>query len=504
MKNIHIIIISLFVLAVSTGCNDWLDVNENPNNLNKLPEPDAALAVAQINIANALMGWDLGIGGAFWSQYWTQRAGGQDLKFLDTYENATFEIAHRNLISSALVDLKEIKKYSSSTELVYFIAEALSIYTWQIVTDTWGDVPYFEALRGDEGITSPKFDSQQSIYTDLLKRVDALLVYTSADNTTMSPANDLIYGANFDHWYSFAKTIKLKLMMRLSATSGYDNAQVLTLINQGGFIDSMAMIYRNVWTFGEHGKQYPLIEYQVLSAGRIQSNVVASATFIEWLQYVNDPRIDNYFRPTTSGHKGMLQGDYTYTPTSTDFSMVITDSVNTDIPLISRWEVEFWKAEAFARSGNSTKAKEHYITGVTQSLNYWGNNTAGLTFMHKIDSIWDSASSYDHYLEQIALQKWTAYYKLQHWESFMERNRIKYPKVNMIDVANNRSSLTTDFPVGNFVLSVAGRATLQEKLPSSPLYPVGEITRNANAPGNKTNIGVDVWWNAKTENQVQP
>ena len=74
----------------------------------------------------------------------------------------------------------------------------------------------------------------------------------------------------------------------------------------------------------------------------------------------------------------------------------------------------------------------------------------------------------------------------------------------MIDVANNRSSLTTDFPVGNFVLSVAGRATLQEKLPSSPLYPVGEITRNANAPGNKTNIGVDVWWNAKTENQVQP
>ena len=42
------------------------------------------------------------------------------------------------------------------------------------VTDVWGDIPYTEALQGFplDGTLTPKYDTQASIYADLLVQLE--------------------------------------------------------------------------------------------------------------------------------------------------------------------------------------------------------------------------------------------------------------------------------------------------------------------------------------------
>ncbi|MDR3267256.1 MAG: SusD/RagB family nutrient-binding outer membrane lipoprotein, partial [Tannerella sp.] len=93
--------------------------------------------------------------------------------------------------------------------------------------------------------------------------------------------------------------------------------------------------------------------------------------------------------------------------------------------------------------------------------------------------------------------KWVANCNYQHIESFLERNRTKYPAVNEINVAANRREAWNNFPVGDLTISVNGRALLNGTLPASPMYPEAVLSRNNNAPGQKANIGEKVWWNQK-------
>jgi hypothetical protein len=100
-------------------------------------------------------------------------------------------------------------------------------------------------------------------------------------------------------------------------------------------------------------------------------------------------------------------------------------------------------------------------------------------------------------IKQIAMQKWVANANYQHIESFLERNRTKYPSVNEIDIAANRRVAFDNFPVGDLTISVKGRALLNGNLPASPLYPSSYMFRNTNAPAQKANVGEKVWWNLK-------
>ena len=95
------------------------------------------------------------------------------------------------------------------------------------------------------------------------------------------------------------------------------------------------------------------------------------------------------------------------------------------------------------------------------------------------------------------MQKWVANANYQHIESFLERNRTKYPSVNDIDIEANRQFAFNNFPVGDLTISVKGRALLNGNLPASPLYPTSYLFRNNNAPSQKANVGEKVWWNMK-------
>lgn len=500
-KKILYISLVAILINILVGCDDWLDVNKDPNNLSELSRAETVMPIAQVSIANALMGWHMGFHGAFWSQYWTQDYTSSQFKYIDEYDEDDFQYAYYNLVPAALIDLKGIKDMSEEGSGNYIIAEALSIYTWQIITDTWGDIPYSEALQGEDGNFSPKFDSQESIYTDLLARVDALLEMDFS-KASAEAKYDFIFAGDLANWEKFAKSLKLKLMLRLSETSMFNSSAILELANSGGFLSDNAMISGSIWE-NKDGKRHPMVEFS--DAGYFD-NIIASRTMIEYLVVNKDPRISKLYEPTSEGaYKGAFQGDFAYTGDTDgngttddkeEYSLVVFD-VATDIPLMTTWEVNFYLAEVYARANNFAKAKSYYDAAVQASLSYWkvsGSITGTGGYAE-----WPNGTVEEN-IKAIAMQKWVAYCKMQHMEAFFERNRTKYPSVSstLIKTPADRSEINLNYPVGEFIVSIAGQGKLSGNLPASPTYPNAVVTRNTNKPSQKTDMGQKVWWNQKT------
>ena len=505
MKNRYLIL-GLFLSLFFAGCSDWLDINHDPDALETVPSADVLLPAGQLGIANNLMGWHFGFGGAMWVQYWTQSYTASQFKTLCEYLPEQFGTAYQSLMAEPLPDLRRIKAMTEEDENkgYYFIAEALSIFAWQIITDVWGDVPYSEALRADEGIFHPKQDKQEEIYADLLKRADALLTI-DLSNSSINGDQDLIYDGNLAKWRKFANALKLKLMIRLSETSGYNNANVLAFIQQADLLTESAKISGSSWDDKMEGKRHPMRTFQVgnyngSSSGYISTNVRACKSFFDYLRVNEDPRLSKLF----TGSKAPFFGDFDFkgdsegNGTTDDRESWATVAGNfppdLDLMIMSNWEVNFYVAEVYARAGRNDQAKEYFEAGVKASLNQ--HEITDYSILETGYSQWLNGSV-EEGVKQIAMQKWVANCNFQHIESFLERNRTKYPSVNEIDVAANRAYAWSNFPVGDLTISVKGRATLSGNLPASPQYPEVYLFRNNNSPGQKPDVGQRVWWNQK-------
>jgi hypothetical protein len=48
------------------------------------------------------------------------------------------------------------------------VARIMKAWTFQMITDVWGDIPYSQALKG-LGFATPAYDPQSEIYADLIK-----------------------------------------------------------------------------------------------------------------------------------------------------------------------------------------------------------------------------------------------------------------------------------------------------------------------------------------------
>lgn len=509
------LIISLFassVLLFNTGCSDWLDVNHDPNVLETLPEPKSLLPGAEVGIGNNLMGWHFGFAGGFWSEYWTQKHSASQFKSLCEYLEQDFDLSYRSLTAGTLMDLKRMKELSDTPEKqgYYYIAEALSIYTWQLMTDLWGDLPYSETMKAEEGITSPKFDKGQDIYTDLNKRIDELLKM-DVSGAFVEKKYDFVYGGNMAQWMDFTRALKLKLMLRVSESGSYNNATVLDYVKNNQLLTASAKISGSIWSDGQEGKRHPLREFQEGGAGYFSTNVIACSNFIDYLKDNNDPRLSTLFNITDkdTGYRGAFFGDFeskekTDGATADDKVSYAEPNIpaNLDLILMSAWEVDFNIAEVYARANDIPNAQKYYEAGVKASLAQHGISDDAILKAGGYAE-W-KGGDVEAMIEQIGMQRWVANANYQHIEQFIDRNRTKYPALYPIDIKNDRKAAFGDPLVkGHLTISVTGRGKLTSNVPQSPTYPASVRTRNNNAPAQKANLGEPVWWNKKAERIVK-
>lgn len=95
------------------------------------------------------------------------------------------------------------------------VAKIWGAFLFQRMTDLYGNVPYTEAGYGfRQNIYKPKYDTQESIYADLIDQVKEGISLLNADKPAIE--GDLFYNGDIDQWKKFGNSLLLRLGMRLS------------------------------------------------------------------------------------------------------------------------------------------------------------------------------------------------------------------------------------------------------------------------------------------------
>ncbi|MEP6948982.1 MAG: SusD/RagB family nutrient-binding outer membrane lipoprotein [Ginsengibacter sp.] len=134
--------------------------------------------------------------------------------FVDEFDDGAWNTTYTSLTNNLAAI---IRKTSVDPDLVNkkAIARILKVWVFSQTTDIYGDIPYFESNKAaDEAITSPKYDTQKSIYEDFFKELKEAV-------TEMDPAKesygsaDLYYGGDVTRWKKFANSLRLRLALRV-------------------------------------------------------------------------------------------------------------------------------------------------------------------------------------------------------------------------------------------------------------------------------------------------
>lgn len=120
------------------------------------------------------------------------------------------------------------------------IAKVLKAYSYSILVDVFGDIPFSEANKLKEGILYPKFDDDAAVYEALFVLIDdaiADLGNTSAPNIRTPGTDDLMYSGNVSRWIKAANTLKLKMYTQVRKVKNV-TPEVTALLSGGNLISS--------------------------------------------------------------------------------------------------------------------------------------------------------------------------------------------------------------------------------------------------------------------------
>jgi Starch-binding associating with outer membrane/Susd and RagB outer membrane lipoprotein len=119
------------------------------------------------------------------------------------------------------------------------IARILKAYTLGTLVDNFGDIPYTEAVLGNEN-TTPKVDGGATVYAAVQGLLDSAIIDFGRPNAATFAGNDLFYGGNKANWLTLAKTLKLKFYMQARLVDNSVTAKIQTLITENNLIKTAA------------------------------------------------------------------------------------------------------------------------------------------------------------------------------------------------------------------------------------------------------------------------
>jgi hypothetical protein len=190
---------------------------------------------------------------------------------------------YRNVIINTQSIIGQRQSLDTRSNLVQ-MARILQAHAFMVLTDTYGDIPYLEAGKGfSDQIFLPAYDSQQAIYTDIIKELTE--ASAALDATKTIETADVLYGGDVAKWKKFANSLLLRAGMRLSKIDAAQAQQTVTKAVQGGVIEANAdnaMI--------RHDANYVNPSGNTLNATEA-ANMYLAAPFVDYLKKTQDPRL---------------------------------------------------------------------------------------------------------------------------------------------------------------------------------------------------------------------
>lgn len=287
MKKILMFFPIATLLCMSSACDkDFKEININPSLANDL-EPAYLFSNAQRLSAIAAYHYQGEIVQQINTPYGGLLAAGNRNIINDQHASEAFNTIYTGPIRYLTEVISKTSENPDQSNL-YNMARIWKAYCFQLLVDTYGDVPYTEAGLGYmESDYLPKYDAAADIYEGIIRE------YTEAtdalDPTKASIGSaDLFYGGTIDRWKKLGNSLLLRAGMRFTKTNEEKARTLVTLAispARGGVMtsneDNAFIQFNAVYT---NGTSNALL-------GGERANYYVGSPFIDFLKNNNDPRL---------------------------------------------------------------------------------------------------------------------------------------------------------------------------------------------------------------------
>jgi hypothetical protein len=477
MKKIYIYVVCATVMLMAS-CVDSLD-DYNLDQKRATVVPAATLFTGAVkNMTDLLTSPSVNTNNfRFYVQHWTTTQYLDEPRYNMTsrlFPQATWQGLYRDV----LLDLSESKRLVNEDQITapnvrnnqLAQIEIIEVYAWSVLLNTFGDVPYSQALNPENSL--PAYDDAQTVYADILARLDAsfqLIDPTASGFTT----GDVLYNGQMSQWLKFGNSLKLKLAM---ITADVDQAGARTMVESAA---------AQLFTGNEDNTAFPYLNAPP-NNNPVSSNVkgplnaredyVMANTLVNAMNALEDPRRQHFFSQVNGQFVGGRYGFPNDFASTSTVSQKVADPALEGL-LLDYSEVEFLLAEAVERGFNvGGTAAEHYNNAITASITYWGGTAVEATAYLAQPGVNYTTASGD-WKQKIGAQKWIALYN-RGFDAWVEWRRLDAPALSPP------------------VIEGAGALTIPKRL----IYPINEQTLNgANRIAAGEAIGGDVaetklWW----------
>jgi hypothetical protein len=291
MKNIKIYILGLLTtIGLLSGCDkgfDELNVNQvDPTSLNPSLQLNKAIIDATYQDGFGTLQhltYDFGIVQQIITPYGSSLAGANYNQNNVGNTPIVWQNYYRNVLKQ-VVDVVERTRDDEARSNLYHSARIWKAYSFMILTDTYGDIPYFEGGRGYISETiQPKYDPQEAIYKDILKELEEATAALDASKPT--EPTEILYGGDVTKWKRFGYSLMLRAAMRHTKVEPATAQAYVAKAVAGGLMQSNAdnATMRHTALYNNYIAQH-------LTA-REKTNFYLAAPFVNYLKENNDPRL---------------------------------------------------------------------------------------------------------------------------------------------------------------------------------------------------------------------
>lgn len=426
-----------YIMAIATAivsmvsCSDFERMNTNPNQIPYNETNPTKLLQDLIYYSNSRI------------YYRAWRVNNQLMQY-STFVNGQELTANYDIKSSESdMSWKDFYKWGSAADHMYSLAIAkddpncqaialtLKVYACEPITAIFGDVPYSEAFRFDEGISAPVFDDQIAIYRQMLDELETANFLYDTDEELDVPSRDLLYTGDILKWKKFTNSLRLRLLMRVSRSEEIDAPAMIEemLRNPQDWpvfeSNADAAILRPTGENPFYGVFGGSIGYDPMT-----TNNKLCSRFTKLLTSAADPRLPKFADARNGEYLGLDSGQtQDYISANADNCCNYAKSLNrntTPQTMMNYAEVLFLKAEARFRDFTTVgDAGEYYDKAVTASIRQWLEDEK-----YEPGQLLEapSTAAYDNTLVRIMEQKYIAVF-LSGFEAWCDYRRTGLPEM---------------------------------------------------------------------------
>lgn len=354
----------------------------------------------------------------------------------EMYRDVLLDLATAKTNNDADTSISEVTKKTRNAQI-----EILAVYTWAQMVETFGNIPYSQALNAGEFVL-PKYDDAATVYSDLLTRLTAAIPNLS---DTGFGAADNIYGGNTSNWKKFGNSLLLRMGVRVIDVASLDakSDAAITAALAGGVFASNADNAELSYSSATPNTNPVWVD--LVQSGR--SDFVVANTLVDKMNSLNDPRRPFYFDQNLGAgvYVGGPYGDNNSFSTYTHVSDRIIDPAN-PASLMDYSEVSFYKTHAAEESkGGLTPAlaSSFYSDGIRASFDYWG--APNVTSYLALPAV-NYATASGSYKEKIGTQLWLAMYN-RGYEAWTAWRTYDFPGFNLPAVSEDPVPTRYTYPI---------------------------------------------------------